>query len=359
MKCKTYPSVARASWFTSLLIAALGAMALNAGAADDKVLRIIGWEGYMDDSFAQKFTEKTGYKIQATYCGSSDEMYAKIKAGGGGTYDVVTASGDLTKRLYDSGLLEPIDLAKVPNYEQLFPLFKKPPYNTFDGKPYGISIAWGPDYLIYDSSVVKTPPESWEVLYDPAYNEKVSLNDYSIIIADVALWLGYPNIYQLSKEDLNGRIKEKLMALRPQIRKFWTSQGELSQLFLNKEIVFGWGWPVTIQQLKKEGFPVAATIPKEGTTGWSDSWMIIKGSTHAEAAHQWMNYMLEGDAQKALTVASGYWPVSSLIVPILTEEEKADMHINDLDSFFGKIHFWETVQNLDDWTALWNEFRGQ
>ncbi len=345
------------------LTAAIGmvVVALAAGSAcaeDQKVLRIIGWEGYMDESFTKAFTEKTGYKVEATYAGSSDEMYAKIKAGGGTTYDLVTASGDLTKRLYDSGLLDPVDLSKVPNYEKLFPLFKNPTYNTFDGKAYGVSIAWGPDFLIYDTTVVTETPTSWKVLYEPQYEGKVSLNDYAIIIADLALWAGKPNIYQLSAADL-AELKPALMALKPQVRKFWTSQGELAQLFLNKEIALAWAWPVTIQQLKKEGFPIAATIPKEGATGWSDSWMIIKGSSNAEAAHAWMNYMLEGEAQKAMTTVSGYWPVSSLIEPLLTPEERADMHIDDLDDYYGKIHFWETVQNYDEWTALWNEFRGQ
>jgi putative spermidine/putrescine transport system substrate-binding protein/spermidine/putrescine transport system substrate-binding protein len=348
----------RRRWLAlALACAALSGFA-GVASAEEKVLRIIGWEGYMDESFAKAFTEKTGYKIVATYAGSSDEMYAKIKAGGGSTYDMVTASGDLTKRLYDSGLLEKVDLAKVPNYAKLFPLFKAPAYNTFGDSAYGVSIAWGPDFLIYDSSVVKTPPESWQILYDPAYANKVSLNDYAIIIADVALWLGKPNIYELSSKDL-AEIKPKLMALKPAVRKFWTSQGELAQLFLNKEIVMAWGWPVTIQQLKKEGFPVAATIPKEGATGWSDSWMIIKGSPNAEAAHAWMNYMLEGEPQKQMTTVSGYWPVSSLIEPLLSADERKDMHIDDLDQYYGKIHFWETVQNYDEWTALWNEFRGQ
>ena len=335
----------------------LFAVAGNAAAAE-KVLRIIGWEGYMDESFAKGFEEKTGYKVVATYAGSSDEMYAKITAGGGSTYDMVTASGDLTKRLYDAGMLEPVDLAKVPNYDKLFPLFQKPTYNTFGDTPYGVSIAWGPDFLIYDKDVVKEEPTSWSILYDEAYKDKVSLNDYAIIIADIALWNGYPKIYELTKDDLE-TLKSKLMALKPQVRKFWTSQGELAQLFLNREIALAWGWPVTIQQLKKEGFPVGATIPKEGATGWSDSWMIIKGSPNADIAHAWMNYMLEGKPQKLMTDVSGYWPVSSLIVPLLSDDEKKDMHIDDLDQYYGKIFFWETVQNYDDWSALWNEFRGQ
>ncbi len=327
--------------------------------AQDKTLRIIGWEGYMDESFTKGFTEKTGCKVVATYAGTSDEMYAKIKAGGGKTYDMVTASGDLTKRLYDSGLLDPVDLKKVPNYKNLFPFLHKPPYNTFDGQAYGVSIAWGPDLLIYDKSVVKEEPKSWMILYDEKYKNKISLNDYAIIIADIALWEGgYKNIYDLNKADL-AKIKPKLMALRPQVRKFWTSQGELAQLFLNKEIALGWGWPVTVVQLKKEGFPVGATIPKEGASGWSDSWMIMKGSPNAEIAHQWMNYMLEGEPQKKMSDVSGYWVASKLAVPLLSEDTKKEMHLDDLETYFKSIKFWETVQNYDEWTALWNEFRGQ
>ena len=120
-----------------------------------------------------------------------------------------------------------------------------------------------------------------------------------------------------------------------------------------------WGWAVTVAQLKKAGFPVGATIPEEGTTGWSDSWMIIKGSPHTKIAHQFMNYMLEGEPQKKLVEVSQYWPVSKTIVPLLSAQEKADYHIDDMDSYRNKIHFWETVKNYDEWTALWNEFRGQ
>ena len=342
-------------WICSAMICLLAVVTRGA----DKELRIIGWEGYMDAAFAKPFEEKHHCKVVATYAGSSDEMYAKIKAGGGKNYDMVTASGDLTRRLYDAGLLEPIDLDKVPNYKHLFPFLQKPTYNTFGGKAYGVSIAWGPDLLIYDKSVVKEEPKSWMILYDEKYKNKVSLNDYAIIIADLALWEGgHKNIYELNKDDL-AKIKPKLMALRPQVRKFWTSQGELSQLFLNKEIALGWGWPVTVVQLKKAGFPVGYTIPKEGATGWSDSWMITKGSPNVALACEWMNYMLEGEAQKKMADVSGYWVASQLAVPLLDADTKKDMHLDDVQTYFKSIKFWETVQNYDDWTALWNEFRGQ
>ena len=155
-------------WIFSILLSLVSLLQ-----AEDKTLRIIGWEGYMDESFVKGFEAKTGYKVAATYAGSSDEMFAKIKAGGSKTYDMVTASGDLTRRLYDAGLIESLDLGSVPNYDKLFPLFQKPVYNTFDGKPYGVSIAWGPDFLIYDTSTIKEPPKSWKIFYDKKYQKKI------------------------------------------------------------------------------------------------------------------------------------------------------------------------------------------
>ena len=94
----------------------------------------------------------------------------------------------------------------------------------------------GPDFLIYDKSVVKTEPKTWNILYDPAYKGKVCLPDYPIFNADIALWHGNSDIYQLSKDKLTEEIKPNLLRLRPQVRKFWNSQGELAQLFLNKEV---------------------------------------------------------------------------------------------------------------------------
>ena len=345
----------------SIWISVLVTFLFFPGTAEAKncTLRIIGWEGYMDSSFTEQFEQQYGCKVIPTYAGSSDEMYAKIKASKGKTYDLVTASGDLTKRLYDANLVETIDLTKVPYYKDLFPIFQKPVYNTFDGQPHGVSIAWGPDFLIYDTSVVKTEPTTWDILYKPEYKGKVSLPDYPIFNADVALWKGNSDIYKLSKDKLTNDIKPNLLPLRSQVRKFWNSQGELAQLFLNKEIALAWGWPVAIEELKRANFPVGATIPKEGTTGWSDSWMLLKGSPNKDIAHAWMNYMLTGAAQKPMTEVTGYWPVSQQVLPLLTEQQRKDSHLEDIDNYYSQIHFWETVQNYDDWVALWNEFRGQ
>ena len=79
-------------------------------------------------------------------------------------------------------------------------------------------------------------------------------------------------------------MKKKLLELKPNIRKIWATGGELTNLFQNHEIVAAMGWPLMTNQLKKAGFPIGETIPKENTTGWIDHMMITAGSQNKELA---------------------------------------------------------------------------
>ncbi len=80
-------------------------------------------------------------------------------------------------------------------------------------------------------------------------------------------------IYNLSDDQLEA-VKKKLIELKPNIRKYWSTGGELTNLFQNHEIIAAMGWPLMTNQLRKLGFPIGETIPKENTTGWIDHLMI-------------------------------------------------------------------------------------
>jgi spermidine/putrescine-binding protein len=124
-------------------------------------LSLICWEGYADPSFVKPFEQRYNCTVTATYAGSSDEMVAKWIAGHGNTYDLVSASGDATRRFINSKTLLPVDVSKLKNFEQLFPKFHTPPWNTVNGTHYGVSFTWGPDVLLYSTRVFKRAPTSW------------------------------------------------------------------------------------------------------------------------------------------------------------------------------------------------------
>ena len=126
--------------------------------------------------------------------------------------------------------------------------------------------------------------------------------------------LGYdkpdPNqLYNLSDEQLEA-VKKKLIELKPNIRKYWSTGGELTNLFQNHEIVAAMGWPLMTNQLRKLNFPIGETIPKENTTGWIDHLMITAASSHKELAQAFLEYMVEPQTQKLVTDVTHYTPAN-------------------------------------------------
>src|SRR5947209_6709755 len=114
-------------------------------------LNIIAWQGYTDPSFVKPFEAQTGCKLSVLYAGSSDEMFSKFRQGGGTIYDLVSASGDASLRFIDSGVVQSVDLSRIPNWKNLNPVLKSPPHNTVRGKHYVVSFMWGPAPLTYNT----------------------------------------------------------------------------------------------------------------------------------------------------------------------------------------------------------------
>jgi putative spermidine/putrescine transport system substrate-binding protein len=345
---------------TVALFLLAGATATSASTAGAKKiggqLNMVAWEGYADPSFVRPFEQQTGCHINVTYAGSSDEMFSKFRSGGGTAYDLVSASGDASLRFIQSGAVQPVDVSKIPNWKNLAPQLKSPPHNTVNGKHYGVSFMWGPDVLIYNTKVFKKPPTSWSVLYSSKYKGKITVPDNAIQIADVAVYLGYKHPYNLSTTQLN-KVKSVLSAQRPLIRTYWTSAGEFDQLFKSGEVVAGAGWPLMTVQLKAAGVPVADTVPKQGATGWADTWMLSTHSSHVACAYAWMNYALSPRVQKKVVAVTDYSPANLKTAKLLPASEAKALHITDT-KYFDSLKFWQTPPNYTQCQTIWNDIKG-
>src|SRR5580658_6383407 len=286
----------------SLVLGIVG-LALLCGACQKKkeTLSLLVWEGYADPSFVRPFEEAHHCKIVASYMGQSDELVAKLRGGSASNYDVISPSSDVATSIVHAGLAAPLDLSKFPSYSQLSPKLRNSPLVKMNGQTYGVPFVWGPNPLLYDTTAFPQPPDSWSTLWDPKYKEKISLWDELSSVYMAAQVLGYDKpdpykIYNLSDDQLEA-VKKKLIELKPNIRKYWSTGGELTNLFQNHEIIAAMGWPLMTNQLRKLGFPIGETIPKENTTGWIDHLMITAASQHKKVAEQFVEYMIEAQTQ--------------------------------------------------------------
>jgi putative spermidine/putrescine transport system substrate-binding protein len=320
--------------------------------AGEGQLNLIAWEGYVDDSWVKQFTANTGCKVNAKYAGSSDEMVSLMKGGGGGQWDMVSASGDADLRLIYGGDVKPMNTDLIPDFKNFQTYFKAPGYNTINGIHYGISLQWGPNTLLYSTKKFPNAPTSWSVIYDPANKGLVTVPDNPIQIADAALYLmkSQPNLgikdpYELTQKQFDASVA-LLKQQRPLIKKYWGTAGDEITLFENGDVVVGAAWPYQTIQLKADGkVGVADTIPTEGATGWGDTWMLATNATHPNCAYLWTAYVSTAKVQAEQALFFGETPVNTMAcqeMEALQAGSCAQYHADAPGSYFNTIKFWKT-----------------
>jgi putative spermidine/putrescine transport system substrate-binding protein len=314
-------------------------------------LNLIAWEGYTQPQWVKPFEQKTGCEVQSKFGGSSDEMVTLMADGGGGQYDMVSASGDASLRLIFGGDVRPMNVDLIPDFDNFIPQLKAPPHNTIDGVHYGVSLQWGPNVLLYNTDELPAAPSSWDVIYDKKFSGKVTVPDNAIQIADAALYLkatqpdlGIEDPYELNQEQFDASIA-LLKDQRPLIKKYWGLASQEISMFKNEDAFVGAAWPYQTNTLKADGAPVADTIPEEGATGWADTWMLATNAPHPNCAYLWTQWVSTPKVQAQQAIYFGETPANTKACPIMdqiSEGACAQYHADAPASYFNSIAFWKT-----------------
>jgi putative spermidine/putrescine transport system substrate-binding protein len=341
-------------------------------------LNLIAWEGYTQGQWVKPFQKKTGCIVHAKYAGSSDEMVTLMRQGGGSQYDGVSASGDASLRLIYGHDVQAVNPKLIPDYKNFIPALKSPPHNTIKGVHYGISLQWGPNTLLWNTKKVKPAPTSWSAIYSKAYKGKITIPDNPIQIADAALYLskakpslGIKDPYELNSTQFNAAIS-LLKKQKPLIKKYWALASDEIGLFKSGDAVIGASWPYQTNTLKADKVPVKDLIPKEGATGWADTWMLSAHAKHPNCAYKWMQWVTTPKVQAQQAVYFGETPANQLACPIMNTIQKgscAAYHANAPESYFQTIKFWKTplaqcgngkndCVPFQQWVSAWTQNTG-
>ncbi|HEV2141291.1 MAG TPA: ABC transporter substrate-binding protein [Candidatus Dormibacteraeota bacterium] len=356
-----------------------GMKPLTSIGAGEGQLNLVLWDGYADKSWADPFTAQTGCKLNLHPAGSSDEMVSLMKDGGGGQWDMVSASGDADLRLIYGGDVKPMNTDLIPDWQNFQTFFKNPPYNTISGVHYGISLQWGPNTLLYSTKKFPNKPTSWQVIYDPANKGLITVPDNPIQIADAALYLsktnsslGIKDPYELTQKQFDAAVA-LLKQQQPLIKHYWALATDEITLFQNGDVVVGAAWPYQTIQLKAAGAPVDETIPQEGATGWADTWMLGTKAPHPNCAYLWTKYVSTAHVQAMQALSFGETPVNSKAcaeMESLQGGSCAQYHADQTSAaYFDTLKFWKTpLATCDDgsqncipyaqWVSAWTTIKG-
>jgi putative spermidine/putrescine transport system substrate-binding protein len=341
-------------------------------------LNVVAWEGYTEPEWVKPFEAQTGCQVHAKYAGSSDEMVTLMRQGGGSQYDLVSASGDASLRLIRGGDVGPVNVNLIPGWKDFIPQLKSPAHNTVDGVHYGVSLQWGPNTLLYNTTKVKPAPTSWASIYDSKYKGEVTVPDNPIQIADAALYLsktqpdlGIKDPYELTETQLDAAVK-LLKSQRPLIKKYWGLASDEIDLFKNGDAVIGASWPYQTNTLQDAKAPVKDLIPSEGATGWADTWMLSAHAQHPNCAYMWMKWVSTPKVQAQQAISFGETPANTkacAVMDTLAKGSCAKYHANATAAYFNSIRFWKTptaqCDNGDNdctdyttWQQKWTEVKG-
>ncbi len=356
-------------------------MMAELGAGEGQV-NVVAWAGYVENGstdpavdWVTGFEKETGCKVNVKNGATSDDMVALMKTG---EYDVVSASGDASLRLIYGGDVAPVNTDLIPNYADVFENLKMQQWNSVDGVAYGVPHGRGANLLAYRTDIVKPAPTSWGAVFDAnsPYKGKITGYDSPIYIADAALYLmatqpdlGIKYPYALDQTQFDAAV-ELLRVQKPLIGEYWGDYLKHVASLKSGATVLGTTWQVNINLAKGEETPVEGIKPTEGSTGWSDTWMISSKAKNPNCAYLWINHIASPEANAGVAEWFGEAPSNAKSCALTADPNHcATFHAAD-DAYWADVYYWNTATELcldgrtdvkcvpySEWVKAWSSLR--
>lgn len=281
---------------------AVGLMAVPA-LAEDK-LQYFTWSGYELPEFNKSFLDAHPDGVDVTMFGDDDDAFTKVKAGF--RPDIAHPCYDKIARWNKEGLLQPIDTAKIKNWDNIFPVFRNlPDLQAGDGKVWMIPWDWGNTSVLYRTDMVENPEKSWSLLWDKQYAGRMATIDAVHDTPLVAAILAGVNPFDMTDAELD-KVADKLREQRPLLSSYTTDMTSVEQSLASGELVAAMAWNASAVALKKQGVPVEFMKPKEGMLTWACGYVLLKDAKNVDLAYDFINSRLEAESGKYLIEAYGY-----------------------------------------------------
>ncbi len=298
------------------LILTTATLALGALTAHAEEVRVYNWSDYIDEALLEKFEQETGLDLIYDVFDSNEVLETKMLAGGSG-YDVVVPTADFLQRQISAGAFQKLDKSKLPNLENMWDVIQDRTDQYDPGNEYAINYMWGTTGLGLNVGKVKealgddAPMNSMDLVLNPENMEKLAecgvyfIDAPTEIIPMVLKYLGEdPNSQD---PDVIAKTEDTLMAVRPYIKKFHSS--EYINALANGDICVAVGWSGDVLQARDRadeadnGVEIAYNAFAEGSLMWFDMMAIPTDAPNVDGAHKFLNFIM--DAQN-MADASNY-----------------------------------------------------
>jgi len=306
-------------------------------------LRIFNFPDYLNQDLIQDFREAYGVRIIQDYFDTNEAMLARLRAGGGGQFDLVVASDYAVQILVGSGLVQPLDPELLPNRENLHPDFTGLPYDP--DNLYSVPYQWGTTGIGIRADRVPGSPETWAtwgLLFDAAQEPGrfAFLDDPREAIGAALLYLGHS--VNTTDDEILAEAEALLRLARDRAVAF-TPATTGRDLLTAGELDVSHNHSGDIAVAAEERPDIVYVIPREGAVIWADNMVIPEGSPNAYTAHVFMNFILDAGNGARLTEEMGYASPNQASWPLLEGSLRAEHERFMEPEFLEGLEFIEDV----------------
>jgi spermidine/putrescine transport system substrate-binding protein len=267
-------------------------------------LSLATWPNYHSPANLENFAKSTGARVSMSVFGSNEEMLAKLQAGGSG-WDVLVPTNYAISTYVKLGLIEPLDLSRIPNFDPAGFQQKFMAQGTVDGKVYAVPKNWGTTGWVYDTSKLKARPTTWKEFWALSQGEasgQVIVHDYQLTAIGNALKsFGY-GFNSLDPKEL-ADAEKLLIEVKPHL---FAINSDIQPSMRSGDATIAMSWTGDASQLHRDNPAMQYVLGKEGGEIWSDFFAIPKSSEHQDAAYAFINYLLDPQHNKLEVLSHGY-----------------------------------------------------
>jgi len=284
-----------------LILCVIAIFACNKESTNSKKqLNLFCWYAYVSANVIKQFETRTGISVHYDTYDSNEALLEKLKSGVA-EYDVVVPSDYLARILIHQELLETLNHSKIKGMENIMPRLRKMDFDKTNA--HTIPFMWGTTGIGYNKTKVTDPADSWAILWNPKYKDRIlMLDDIREVFGAALKWKGHSMNSKNPSELLEA--KNLLIQQKPLVKTY--NSASFDEVLLSGDVWLAHGWSGQLAKAAAQNKDLAYVVPKEGGTIWVDNLAIAKGAKHVEEAYTFINYMLTPEIAAEITNFSGY-----------------------------------------------------
>lgn len=324
--------------FNKTLLAGTAAASMLPGlsARADTAVNFMGWQGYEEGFDVGGFLAANGLSLNNTYMNDNNQIIATATGGGMGNMDIATPDHGYTPVMAEIGILQELDLERLPNFATMFEFFRTMPGPNKDGVQYSLPYTWGSIPLMYNPEFVTETPTSWRDIMKDEYKGRVALtNDVISVIIPFTMTAGETKTpTRINQDQLDATIAMLIDIKKNYARTIASGYGELADLFASGEVIMAQSWEPVAAWSGDKGVTLKWNVPKEGTWTLVDCLALITDAPHEDEAYLLMNHGLSGEAQAHVANVNTTGVTVEPAVPLLDERARSMYPYDDIPAFF-------------------------